>query len=78
MAKTQRTTSKKICRLCGHWSNGPEFGLDDHIGYCNYWQSLKKDTFGCDNWISGEDYREVQDALAEQMDEGSEDFDDDS
>lgn len=66
---TKERRPGESCALCGHWSVGAAYGLDDKTGYCDRWEKLTDHDFWCDEFISRERYQKMQDQLAEEHEE---------
>jgi len=66
---------KESCGNCGHWSSGAAFGLDDRSGYCNHWERITNYDYTCPDFLTKDEYQEVQQQLAEESDEDEGDFD---
>lgn len=62
----------EVCGNCGHWSSGQAFGLDDRSGYCDRWERITGRADTCPDFISAEEFREVQEQIAEESED--EDF----
>ena len=62
----------KSCKLCGRWSNSPEFGMDMGSGYCEVWEKITSATFGCDRFVSKAAFKREQEERFEQMVESGE------
>jgi hypothetical protein len=67
LAKARRPGEK--CALCGHWSAATEYGVDEKSGYCDRWEKLTDRDFWCEEYISQERFRQMQDQLAEEHEE---------
>lgn len=57
------------CQGCGHWSTATEYGVDDKSGYCDRWEKLTRADFWCDEYVSREKFKRLQDQLAEENEE---------
>lgn len=57
------------CESCGHWSPATEYGVDEKSGYCNQWEKLTSRDFWCEEYVSREKYKQIQDQLAEENEE---------
>lgn len=64
LSKSRRPGER--CGLCGHWSSAIEYGVDEKSGYCDRWEKLTDRDFWCEEYISQERFREMQDQLAEE------------
>lgn len=60
----------EACARCGHWSTATEYGVDEKSGYCDRWEKLTTRDFWCEEFVSQENFKKMQDQLAEE----SEDF----
>lgn len=57
------------CELCGHWSSAIEYGVDEKSGYCDQWQKLTARDFWCEEFVSKDKFRALQEQLAEENEE---------
>ncbi len=54
------------CAGCGHWSPATEYGVDEKSGYCDRWEKLTDHNFWCEEFITQDQFKKVQDQLAEE------------
>lgn len=65
----------ETCGNCGHWSSGAAFGLDERSGYCNHWERITNYDQVCPDFLTKDEYQEVQQQLAEDGDDEDVEFD---
>jgi hypothetical protein len=54
------------CELCGHWSSGTAYGIDERSGYCDRWERITSRDYWCEEFVSKGEYEEFQQELAEE------------
>lgn len=69
LIKPAKRTPGERCELCGHWSPATEYGVDEKSGYCDRWEKLTSRDFWCEEFVSREKMKEMQDKLVEENEE---------
>lgn len=65
----RKRPANEACQFCGHWSPATEYGVDEKSGYCDRWEKLTARDFWCEEFVSRERFKQVQDQMAEENEE---------